>query len=203
MARNTTPLFGKGSLARYFRGFLRHHIYPAETRYWCDPTVAVPLAHGKRVRDLHDLHLENIVADTPRRFLSSSKRYSGNLGNSSGDWTAFRDDYRSNRFPKGTTVSLHRMVLVFGNAPSSDWPRSGWRTRPRGPVHLSPSNWSVCGCGMACCRISKRPPVQITACCNDRSRGISHRCPGVGGIHSDFLLAQQRDSLDPCSGRDF
>src|SRR5438093_10795092 len=102
MARNTTPLFGKGSLARYFRGFLRHHIYPPETRYWCDPTVAVPLAHGKRVRDLHNLHLENMVAYTPRRFLYSSKRYSGNLANSSRDWTAVRHDYSRNRSPTRT-----------------------------------------------------------------------------------------------------
>src|SRR6266581_5570873 len=150
MARNTRTLPGKGSLAPSFRGRLCDHICPAETRYWCDPTVAVPLARSKRVRDLRDLRLGNIVADTPRRFLSSSKRYSGNLGNSSGDWTAFRDDYRSNRFPKGTTVSLHRMVLVFGNAPPSDWPRSGWRTRPRGPVYVPPSHRFVSARSVVC-----------------------------------------------------
>src|SRR5438309_10748581 len=103
MARNTRPFPGKAALAPPFRRFLCHHIYPAETRYWCDPAFAVPLARAKRLRGLRDLRLENIVADTPRRFLSSSKRYSGNLGSSSRDWTASRDDYRSNRFPKGAT----------------------------------------------------------------------------------------------------
>src|SRR5438046_2598066 len=131
MARKTRPFFGKSSLARSFRRLLCHHVYPTETRCRRDSTVAVPLAHAKRGRDLRDLRLENIVAGTPRRFLLSSKRYSGNLGNSSRDWTASRDDYRSNRFPKGTTVSLQWMVLVCRYARPRDRRHPGWRTRPR------------------------------------------------------------------------
>src|SRR6266487_2531603 len=131
MAHNTRPLFGKASLARSFRRLLCYHVYPAETRYWCDPTAAVSLARAKRVCDLRDLRLENVVADMACGFLSSSKRYSGNLGNSSRDWISSHDDYRSNRFPKGTTVSLHWMVLVCRYARPRGWRHPGWRTRPR------------------------------------------------------------------------
>src|SRR5439155_3542903 len=151
MAPSTRPLPGKGSLARSFGGRLCHHICPAETRYWCNPTVAVPLAGAKRGRDLRDLRLENIVADTPRSFLSSSKRYHCNLGSRSRDRTASRDDCRSNRFSKRTTVSLHRMVLVCRYACPRDWLRPGWRTRPRRPLYLPPSYRYVSVRGMGHC----------------------------------------------------
>src|SRR6266481_6347373 len=178
MARKTRPFFGKSSLARYRRGFLCHHIYPAETSYWCDPTAAVPLAHGKRGRDLRDLRLGNIVAGTPRRFLPSSKSYSDNLGNSSRDWTASRDDYRSNRFPKERTVSLRRMVLVCRHATPRDRFRPGWRTRPRGPLYVPPPHRSVCARSVVCRGCDHSVTTKVTGCCH--IPGNDHRCPGVG-----------------------
>ena len=65
---NTTPPSGKDPVACSFRRRLHRHVYPAKTRVWCDPAVATPLAGAKRVRELRDLRVENVMADTPRRF---------------------------------------------------------------------------------------------------------------------------------------
>src|SRR5438034_10168000 len=70
---NTTPPSGKDPVACSFRRRLHRHVYPAKTRVWCDPAVATPLAGAKRVRELRDLRVENVMADRPRRFLSSSE----------------------------------------------------------------------------------------------------------------------------------
>ena len=49
------------------------HICAAKTRCWRDPSAAVSLEGAECGHELRHLRLENIVADAPRRFLSSSK----------------------------------------------------------------------------------------------------------------------------------
>ena len=78
-AYNTTALSGKNSLAYPFRRRRCRHICVAKARCWFASSIAISLAGRECRYELRHLRLENIVADAPRRFLSSSKRYFGNL----------------------------------------------------------------------------------------------------------------------------
>ena len=88
------------------------------------------------------------------------------------------------------SIPLNRVVLVSRYARPSDWHRPGWRTRPCRPLHVSPSCRSVRDCGLVKCRRSNGPQVTATSCRNHRSRILSYLRPGMGGIHTSFLLAQ-------------
>ena len=72
-AHNTTAFSGKDSLAHPFRRRRYRHICAAKTLCWRASSAAVSLAGGECGHELRHLRLENIVADAPRRFLSSSK----------------------------------------------------------------------------------------------------------------------------------
>src|SRR4030095_6932874 len=133
----------KDSFTHSLSDLLYHHIHHTKTCYRRAPPVAVALARRQRTRELHDLCLANIVADTSRGFLSSPTQYVASLRDSYCYRTAARHDCGGNRFPRKTALPVHRLALVSRYARASDWLRSSWRTRPCRPLYLSPPCRSV------------------------------------------------------------
>src|SRR5204862_7532452 len=127
---------GKKSVVRAVRLFVHCDVVGAKARSKHDRSTAVPMEAGEYGCNLYYVHLADVMAGATCGLLSTSERSSANCRS----YTGYRVPgwYQRARYVFATDKALccHRLVLVFGNARSSNWPRPSRRASACGSLYV-------------------------------------------------------------------
>src|SRR6266508_2359547 len=138
------------------------------------------------VCQLRYLHLADVMASAACGLLSASEQSSSTRGSYTGNRAPCCYHSDSNLSATDKALPCYRLVLVFGNARFSNWPRSGRRASACGSLYVSATDrpvhydnvgrWrSVLGINTAC------PSRTSRSCRRDSHRGLgrARSCPSL------------------------